>query len=327
MKRAILALILPLGLLAAWQYAAAAGFLSPAYFPAPLLTFEALRDSIITGSLWGPFAATAVRMFEGWFVASLLGILLGALVGSSRTAREFLQPTLEFLRPFPASAVIPAAILIFGLSNSMAIWVIAFGSVWPVLLSTLHGFSTIEPRLKEVSLALEIPPSAYLRKIALPSALPDMFTGVRISLAIALILAVVVEMQSAQPGLGQNILLAQRMFRSPELYAGIVVLGLFGFVASWILDRAERRLLVWKSQRWAIRRSKIRRRNDMAQTNEKSDRNENLKRMLAPRSTAFAVAWSTLLSFSGGRRLSGAYFSGPDFSAMVYPYTGASVAR
>jgi sulfonate transport system permease protein len=249
MKRAILALILPLGLLAAWQYAAAAGFLSPAYFPAPLLTFEALRDSIITGSLWGPFAATAVRMFEGWFVASLLGILLGALVGSSRTAREFLQPTLEFLRPFPASAVIPAAILIFGLSNSMAIWVIAFGSVWPVLLSTLHGFSTIEPRLKEVSLALEIPPSAYLRKIALPSALPDMFTGVRISLAIALILAVVVEMQSAQPGLGQNILLAQRMFRSPELYAGIVVLGLFGFVASWILDRAERRLLVWKSQR------------------------------------------------------------------------------
>jgi sulfonate transport system permease protein len=249
MKRVMLALILPLGLLTAWQYAAAVGFLSPAYFPAPLLTFEALYDSIITGSLWAPFAATALRMFEGWFVASLLGVLLGALVGSSRAAREFLQPTLEFLRPFPASAVIPPAILIFGLSNSMAVLVIAFGSIWPVLLGTLHGFSAIEPQLKEVSSTLEMPPSAYLRKIALPSALPDIFTGVRISLAIALILAVVVEMQSAQPGLGQNILLAQRMFRSPELYAGIVVLGLFGFVASWILDRAERRLLFWKSQR------------------------------------------------------------------------------
>jgi len=249
MKRVIPALILPLGLFAAWQYASAVGLLSPAYFPAPLRTFEALYDSIVAGSLWGPFAATALRMFEGWFVASLLGVFLGALVGSSRTAREFLQPTLEFLRPFPASAVIPAAILIFGLSNSMAVWVIAFGSVWPVLLGTLHGFSAIEPRLKEVSLALEMPPSAYLRKIALPNALPDIFTGVRISLAIALILAVVVEMQSAQPGLGQNILLAQRMYRSPELYAGIVVLGLFGFVASWVLDRAERRLLVWKSKR------------------------------------------------------------------------------
>lgn len=249
MKRVVLALLLPTGLLVAWQYAAAAGLLSPAYFPAPLRTLEVLFDQITTGSLWRPFAATALRMFEGWFAASLLGILLGALVGSSRTARDYLQPTLEFVRPFPASAVIPAAILIFGLSNAMAIWVIAFGSVWPVLLGTLHGFSSIEPRLKEVSLALEMSPVAYLYKIALPSALPDIFTGARISLAIALILAVVVEMQAAQPGLGQNILLAQRMYRSPELYAGIVMLGLFGFVVSWVLDRVERRMLTWKSQR------------------------------------------------------------------------------
>lgn len=249
MKRLVLALILPLCLLAAWQYCAAMGFLSPAYFPAPSLTFEALTDSITTGALWKPLAATALRMFEGWIVASFVGILLGAVIGSSRTARDYLQFTVEFLRPFPASAIIPPATLIFGLSNAMAIWVIAFGSVWPVLLGTLHGFASIEPRLKEVSVAIEMRPIAYLRKIALPSALPDIFTGVRISLAIALILAVVVEMQAAQPGLGQNILLAQRMFRSPELYAGIVVLGLFGFLASWVLDRAERRLLAWKSQR------------------------------------------------------------------------------
>lgn len=249
MKRIMLALILPIFLLATWQYSATMGFLSPAYFPAPSLTFEALSDSIVTGSLWRPFAATALRMFEGWFLASLLGILLGAIIGSSRTARDYLQLTLEFVRPFPASAIIPPATLILGLSNVMAIWVIAFGSVWPVLLGTLHGFASIDPRLKEVSLALEMRPVAYLRKIALPSALPDIFTGVRISLAIALILAVVVEMQAAQPGLGQNILLAQRMFRSPELYAGVVILGLFGFVASWILDRVERSLLAWKLQR------------------------------------------------------------------------------
>ncbi len=249
MKRVLFALILPVALLGLWQFAAVMGWLSPAYFPAPSRTYEALAESITTGTLWGPFAATALRMFEGWIVASVAGICLGALVGSSRTARDYLQPTLEFLRPLPASAVIPAAILIFGLSNAMAVWVIAFGSIWPVLLGTLHGFASIEPRLKEVSSALELSATGYLRKIALPSALPDIFTGIRISLAIALILAVVVEMQAAQPGLGQNILLAQRMFRSPELYAGIVVLGLFGFVASWVLDRAERRLLSYKSQR------------------------------------------------------------------------------
>lgn len=249
MKRIVLALILPCVLLAAWQFAAAMEWLSPAYFPAPSLTFEALAESITTGALWKPFAATALRMFEGWVVASFLGVLLGAVIGSSATARDYLRPTLEFLRPFPASAIIPPATLILGLSNVMAVWVIAFGSVWPVLLGTLHGFASIEPRLKEVSQALEISPVSYLRKVAFPSALPDIFTGVRISLSIALILAVVVEMQAAQPGLGQNILLAQRMFRSPELYAGIFVLGLFGFVASWVLDRTERRLLAWKSSR------------------------------------------------------------------------------
>lgn len=249
LTRIILALLLPLILLALWQAAAGAGMLSPAYFPAPLQTFDALTTSIVTGKLWGPFAATAWRMFQGWFAASVAGVVLGAVIGFSRTARELLQPTLEFLRPFPASAVIPAAILIFGLSNAMAVWVIAFGSIWPVLLSTLHGFAAIEPRLKEVSAALEMRPVDYLRKVALPSALPDIFTGVRISLSIALILAVVVEMQSAQPGLGQNILLAQRMYRSPELYAGIVVLGLFGLVISWVLDRAEQHLLAWKRRR------------------------------------------------------------------------------
>ncbi len=248
MKRLVLALVFPFALLALWQYAASAGLLSPAYFPAPLRTFEALQESIETGRLWGPFAATALRMFEGWFFACLAGVLLGALIGSSQTARDYLNPMLEFLRPFPASAIIPAAILILGLSNTMAVWVIAFGSLWPVLLSTLHGFSAIPPRLKEVSQALEMRPLAYLRKIALPSAMPDIFTGVRISLAIALILAVVVEMQAAQPGLGQNILLAQRMFRSPELYAGIVVLGAFGATLSWILDQAERKLLAWKTR-------------------------------------------------------------------------------
>jgi ABC-type nitrate/sulfonate/bicarbonate transport system permease component len=247
LKRLVLAFILPLLLLAAWQAAASGGLLSPAYFPAPSRTADALIYAVSSGALWGPLGATMLRMLEGWLLASFCGVLLGALIGSSRGARDYLQPMLEFLRPFPASAIIPAAIMILGLSQAMAVFVIAFGSVWPVLLGALHGFSAVEPRLKEVASALEMRPANYLWKIALPSALPDIFTGMRISLAVALILAVVVEMQAGQIGLGQNILLAQRMFRSPELYAGIVVLGLFGFLTSWLLNVVERRLLAWKT--------------------------------------------------------------------------------
>jgi ABC-type nitrate/sulfonate/bicarbonate transport system permease component len=248
MSRIAVALVLPLSLLGLWQYAAASGALSPAYFPAPSLVLEALYGSIVSGSVWAPFAATILRMMQGWLMACLVGICLGGLIGSSQTCRDYINPTLEFLRPFPASAVIPAAILIFGLSNTMAVSVIAFGSLWPVLLGTVHGFSAIEPKLREVGLAIELTPLDYFRKVALPAALPDIFTGMRISLAIALILTVVVEMQAAQPGLGQNILLAQRLFRTPELYAGIVVLALIGLVTSWILDFIETQLPIRRSR-------------------------------------------------------------------------------
>lgn len=246
MKKLILALAFPIILLSVWQLASAINLLSPAYFPAPSRTAEALFESVASGRLWRPLAATLTRMFEGWVLASVAGVVLGALIGSSAFARKLLRPSLEFLRPLPASAIIPAAILIFGLSNSMAIFVIAFGSVWPVLLETLHGFASVETRLKEVSRALEMRPFEFLSKIALPSALPDIFNGVRVSLAIAFILAVVVEMQAAQPGLGQNILLAQRMFRSPELYAGILVLGLCGYLTNKSLTLLEKKLMHWR---------------------------------------------------------------------------------
>lgn len=245
----LLALIFPTSLLALWQLASLYDLLSPAYFPEPMQTFNALYESFATGTLFEPFMATTSRMFQGWFIASLLGVILGALISSSTVAREYLLPTIEFLRPFPASAIIPAVILALGLSNAMAVTVIAFGAIWPVLLNTIYGFSAVEPRLKEVAAALDFSQSRYIRKMVLPSALPDIFTGLRVSLTISLILAVVVEMQGAQEGLGQNILLAQRLYRSPELYAGIVVLGLLGFVISWGLDGVERRLLRWKNPR------------------------------------------------------------------------------
>ena len=128
----------------------------------------------------------------------------------------------------------------------MAITVIAFGAVWPVLLSSVHGFASIEPQLLEVSAALRLSRLELLLKVATPGALPDILAGARVSLAIALILAVVTEMQASQPGLGQNILLAQRSYRSPELYAGVVTLGMMGFVANHALLMVERRLLRWR---------------------------------------------------------------------------------
>lgn len=244
--RGVGALLFALAVLLLWQVLAELRFISPIFFPSPARTLAELGRQIAGGHIWEPLAATSLRMFYGWALASLLGVVLGAAIGSSRTARDYLEPLLEFLRPLPASAIIPPAILFLGLTNQMAVTVIAFGAVWPVLLAAVHGFASIEPQLLEVSSALRLSRLQLLAKVAIPGALPDILAGARVSLAIALILAVVTEMQASQTGLGQNILLAQRTLRSPELYAGVVALGLLGFAINHAVLLAERRLLAWR---------------------------------------------------------------------------------
>lgn len=247
--RWLIGLAFPLALVVGWQIAADARVLSPVFFPAPSRALGVLIERIGDGSIWPPIVATLWRMLVGWLLAGLAGVALGAAIGSSPAARAYLGPTLEFFRPLPASAIIPVAVLFLGLTDKMSLAVIAFGAVWPVLLGSVYGFSTVKPRLGEVSAVLEMSRSEYFRHIALPSALPDIISGARISLAIALILSVVVEMQASLPGLGQNIMQAQRSFRSADLYAGLAVLGAVGFGVSAGLRVLESRLLRWRNVR------------------------------------------------------------------------------
>lgn len=233
-------------LLGIWQALSVAQFLSPVYFPAPSSAFRVLGERVRDGSLWPSLGSTTLRMFYGWALACLAGVVLGGLIGSSTLMRDYLRPILEFFRPLPASAIIPMAVLFLGLSNQMSVAVIAFGSVWPVLLGSVQGFSTVRARLMEVFDMLEMTRKERLLNLTLPSAMPDILSGARISLAIALILAVVTEMQASLPGLGSDIFQAQRAFRSPELYAGLIVLGVLGFVLSHALRMIEHRLLRWR---------------------------------------------------------------------------------
>jgi sulfonate transport system permease protein len=233
----------------AWQFAVDQRIVNPIFVAAPSSILAALARLGASGELWDALRATLARMLGGWSLAALAGIALGAVVGLSARTATYIRPTLEFFRQLPAAVVIPPAILILGLSEQMMVSVIAFGVMWPILLSTIHGFVSIEPRLREVSATLELSSFAYFRKVALPAAMPDILAGVRISLAIALILAVVVEMQSGYPGMGRFILLAQRGFRAPDLYAGIAVLGAFGFLLNMLASRSERYLLRWRISR------------------------------------------------------------------------------
>jgi len=135
---------------------------------------------------------------------------------------------------------------LFGLSPAMVLFVIAFGAIWPVLLATIHGFASVEPRLEEVARVLGLSRSAFIIKIGLPNAMIDAFAGMRLSLTVSLILAVVGEMLASQEGLGTAILQAARSFRAADLFAGILLLGVIGFLSNFLLYLLERRLLRWQ---------------------------------------------------------------------------------
>lgn len=249
-RRAILlnvgAALFAFGLLAIWQVLSELQVISPVFFPPPTRALSELASRLADGSAYPSISSTCLRMFFGWICASVLGVALGAIIGSSRIGREYLEPTLEFIRPLPASAIIPVAILFFGLTNQMSVAVIAFGAIWPVLLSSVYGFSSIQGRLQEVSAVLGLTRMEFLRKIAIPSAMPDILSGIRVSLAISLILAVVTEMQASLPGVGRDIFMAQRSFRSADLYAGLILLGAIGFTVNYALVAFENRALRWR---------------------------------------------------------------------------------
>jgi sulfonate transport system permease protein len=230
----------------AWQLVADYGGIPPVFLPGPDRAWRALVVGFSQGELAGLTLATVKRMIYGWALASLAGIVVGALIGSSRIARDYIAPMLEMVRPVPVSAFMPVVIAFLGFSSNMVLVVIAIGAIWPVLLATVHGVSSVEPRLVEVSRSLRLGRLQTLWKIALPNSQADILAGMRIGLTVALVLAAIGEMLTSEYGLGFYILIAARGFRSADLFAGVILFGLIGLVSNLALQEIERYMLRWK---------------------------------------------------------------------------------
>jgi sulfonate transport system permease protein len=235
------------GFIVVWKSITDARLVSPVYLPSPARTWAALTSGLQDGELARQWVGTIERMFYGWLLASFVGVAAGAFIGVSQRARQYLQPTLEFMRPLPASAIFPLAISLLGLTDGMILTVIALGALWPMLLATVQGFAAVEPRLYEVSRVLRLSKTAFVFKIALPSSLPDICAGMRLGVTIALILAVVGEMLSSRDGLGSSILYAARGFRADVMFAGVILLGVTGYISSALLSFCETRLIGWRN--------------------------------------------------------------------------------
>jgi sulfonate transport system permease protein len=223
------ALTLALGAL--WWGASHSGWVSRVFLPTPEATFSSLREGLKGGELVQFTVATTGRMVEGWLLASLLGVALGALIGVSRRAR---------LPAADAGVRAPVA----GIGTAAA------GHL-DLRPEPEHGALGGRLRRDVASAARHAAGNATLPPAAAASpqsrGSPDILAGMRLSLTVALIVAVVGEMIASQPGLGQAILLAARAFRASELFAGIVLLGLIGLASNALLALAERRLLKWQT--------------------------------------------------------------------------------
>lgn len=233
-------------IIVAWDALVKAEAIPAVFLPSPADTFNSLAQGLSSGELLEKLEATAKRMGYGWLLASCAGIFLGALIGVSKTAQTYLTASLEALRPLPASATIPVFTALLGLNEMMVLCVIGFGALWPLLLATLHGFRKVEPRLYEVAAALGISKLEFIFKIALPSALPDIMAGARISLTGSLALAVAGEMLAGVDGLGQAILTAGRLYLASDVFAGMLLLSIVGLLAALALTLVDRWLLRWK---------------------------------------------------------------------------------
>lgn len=229
-----------------WYVGSAWGVVPRVFMPPPQDVWNSLVTGFDTGTLGEQTTSTVMSMLIGWFACSVFGVVLGSIIGIWPLARLSVGPVLEIFRPMPPAAIIPLAIAILGLSSEMSLAVIIFGAIWPALLSTVHGFSAVDPRLREVSRALDISPLAFIWKIALPNATPDIIAGMRLSMVISLVLVVITDMITGQVGLGSLVVLASRTFDMAGLFAGLCLLSVIGLLSNSMLQFAERRLLRYR---------------------------------------------------------------------------------
>jgi len=204
--------------------------------PAPFFLTEAVGESIVP---------SLARMLGGWSIAVIFGVLLGVAIGRSRVLGDFLEPIIHFVRAIPPPALLPVFLILFGFGTEMRVALIAFAVMWPVLLNTIDGVRSVESLHLDTARVFEFDRRKVFFGIVLPSAAPKIFAGMRVSLSVAIIIMVISELVGLPDGIGNIILGAQRTYRMADMWAGILLLGILGYVFNALLALVETRVTRW----------------------------------------------------------------------------------
>lgn len=233
-----------------WQVATAAA--DSLFFPTPLRIATHMWREWFSGPVTQAFLTEAAfhdilpsvgRLLLGWLLAGMIGVAVGLVIGRSATAMSYVGALLSFARSIPPPALVPVFLVVFGIGFTMQVATIIFGSIWPILLNSADGARAVDTTKTETARAFRVGRRMWITGVVLPAALPKIFAGLRISLALSLIMMVISELVGSTDGLGHAMQLAKFTFDYPQLWSGIVLLGILGYTLNAVLMTVEKRVL------------------------------------------------------------------------------------
>jgi ABC-type nitrate/sulfonate/bicarbonate transport system permease component len=238
--------------LVAWELVSRSGLISEEDLPAMTTTFRELWSMMHTREFWVAFGQTVRGWALGLSIATALAVPIGILLGSSEFAGRAFRVPVEFLRPIPSAALIPLLFLTLGTTLKSEVFLAAFGAFWPLLVQTIYGVRDVDPVALDTARSFGVGRFERLYRIKLPSAVPYIATGLRISSAVALILAFTAELFMGTPGLGQIMNVAESFGLTVQVYALALATGFLGLAIYVLFSAFERWALRWHpSQRAA----------------------------------------------------------------------------
>lgn len=234
-------------LIALWELGSRTGVISSIALPAPSAAFAAFLQLVETGMLWRHMEASLYRLAIGWTGGTILGVLVGLAIALFPPLRAGLSPVVSALFPIPKIALLPLFIVWFGIGEGSKVATILFGTFFPTVIATYGGVDNVDRNLIRMGQSFGLSWLSIVRKIIIPGALPAILSGFRISASIAIVLLVAAEMIGAQYGIGAYILMAGALFAIEQLIAGVAMLSILGLAIGWLIGRAERYFLGWRT--------------------------------------------------------------------------------
>ena len=242
MARSAEPFLLPIALFALWAVGAAQGWISAQVLPSPQFVWETLSELATSGDLWLHAQASLQRVLVGFVIGSALGLLLGAAMGLSKTIEAYLLPTFNALVQIPVLGWLPFVLLLVGIGEPLKYILIAKAALVPVTLATLQGFRQTPATLLEVGNVYGYTRRQQVLEIVVPTAVPTLFTGLRLGFTKAWLSLVVVELVASSEGLGYLIVYGRQLFQLDLVMAAVIVVGALGYAIDRLLDWAEARV-------------------------------------------------------------------------------------